>query len=160
MTCEFCFAVLQIKFERPAYTFNEPAAYSTDFEDEVFLVKSGLTELTYDVILQVRQSEQPVRNQDFEIYIESDASSVLTFYPHEQRKPLFFSVHADGIPEGVEVLEISSEPDSFRGQAYQRPSDGAITRLIIIDDDSKKHNHYCNNIIDFLYLYRHYSWME
>ena len=141
---DFSFIVLQIQFERSAYTFMESPEFETEVEGEVFLVKNIETELTYDVLIRIRRPEnQPELNRDYSTNIE-EFGSILLVFPNEHRIPVFgssllFSILPDGIPEGNEVLRISSSPVNDPGPAYRRPSNGNNANLIIMDDnDSKK----------------------
>ena len=60
---DFSFIVLQIQFERSAYTFMESPEFETEVEGEVFLVKDTVTELTYNVLIRIRRPEdQPELN--------------------------------------------------------------------------------------------------
>ena len=132
-------AVLQIKFEMPEYTFLEPLLGLELPVKGVSLVKNRQTELTYDVLIRARPVDQLEPNRDYGTNI-GEEGSLITFFPNVQKIAVFgqdLSVHIlpDVIPEGEEVLEISSRPVDNPGPAYQLPVDtvGTVTRIVIVE---------------------------
>ena len=128
-----------IRFERLAYTFVEPE-FEVEDGEEVFLVKDGITELTYDILIQRREEDPPTFGVDYSTNIRVDRS-IVTFPANKQRLQVFgeggtfiFILLPDYIPEGLESFQISSDPTG--NPTYQRPAIGGVTTLIIEDDDS------------------------
>ena len=109
--------------------------------EEVFLVKDGITELTYDVLLQTQEEDPPTIGVDYDTNIRV-TGSIVVFPAGEQRLQVFgeggrffFTLFPDNnIPEGPESFQISSDPTG--NPAYQRPATGGVTTLVIEDNDS------------------------
>ena len=130
--------VIFIRFERLAYTFLEPE-FELDVGEEVFLVKSGITELTYDILVQRREKDPPTFEVDYFTDIRV-TGNILTFPADEQRFQLFgfrgfsLTLFPDSLPEGPESFQISIDPSG--NPTYQRPATGGVTTLIIEDNDN------------------------
>ena len=111
----------------------------------MFLVKDGITELTYDVFIQRREEDPPTFDVDYSTDIRV-TGNVAPFPADQQRLQVFdepdgaFSLvlFPDSLPEGPESFQISSDP--IGNPTYQRPATGGVTTLIIEDNDSKYGN--------------------
>ena len=135
----FWSTVIFIRFERLAYTFLEPE-FESDVGEEVFLVKDGITELTYDVLVQRREEDPPTFDFDYSTNIRV-MGNIVTFHADQQRLQVFgeegtfsLTLFPDNLHEGPESFLISSDP--FDNPTYQRPATGGVTTLIIEDNDS------------------------
>ena len=145
--------VIVIRFERLAYTFLEPEFELEDGE-EVFLVKDGFTELTYDVLVYRREEDPPTINVDYSTDIRV-TGNIVTFSADQQRLQLFglpdgafaLNLFPDNLPEGPESFQISSAP--IGNPTYQRPATGVAT-FIIEDDDSMYGSYYKYSIISYI----------
>ena len=140
----FWSTVISIRFERLAYTFLEPE-FEVEEGEEVFLVKDGITELTYDVLVHRREEDPPTIGVDYDTDIRV-TGNVLIFPAGQQRLQLFglngsfsFILFPDSLPEGPESFRISSDP-TIHPPTYQRPATGGVTTLIIEDHDSMYDN--------------------
>ena len=132
----------------------------------MFLVKSVITELTYDVLLERRDSEEesPTFGDDYSTSIRV-AGIVVAFPPDEQRLQIFgdrgvssLTLFPDNIPEGPESFQIFSNPTN--NPIYQRPTTGGVTTLIIDDNDST-YGHFTYSVIKpaVFFAYRHHNWL-
>ena len=138
------FVVLETHFERMNYSYVEPEGFNTFVVDDIYMLKNKETELTYRIFFQI-VAEDTTRNLDYESALTPFA--VLDFPPALQRLPvftpdssIFMRILPDGLPEGEETIQISSDPVSNPAPAYTRPQTHAVTTLFILDDDSKKNN--------------------
>ena len=154
--------VIFIRFERLAYTFLEPE-FEVEDGEEVFLVKDGITELTYYILLQRREEDPPTFNIDYFTNLRA-SGFIVTFPADEQRLQIFgeggastLILFPDSLPEGPESFQISSDPTG--NPTYQRPATGGVTTLIIEDDDSMYGSYYMYSIIKLalFFAYRHHS---
>ena len=143
--CFFFFyihVVLEISFERMAYSYVEPPEFDQLEVDDIYMLKNIETELTYRIFFQTVATDA-TRNLDY----QSTLPAVLDFPPNQQRlqvfggnSDLFMEIHPDSFIEGEESIQISSEPVDNPPPAYTRPQTLAVTTLFILDDDSKKFN--------------------
>ena len=119
----------------------------------MFLVKDGITELAYDVLVQRREEDPPTLAVDYDIDIRV-TGNIVGFSPDEQRLQVFgeggrfiFTLFPDSIPEGPESFQISSAPTG--NPTYQRPATGVAT-FIIEDDDSMYGSYYKYSISSYI----------
>ena len=126
---QFC----KISFERESYTFSEPAEFMEDIVEEVLLLKNKVTELTYSIFIQIRETEQPELGSDY-IFIANYGpdTALLTILPDQQNinyqyslleLSFFLSYLIVNLKEKIEVLEISHFPGDYPEPAYQQPLD-------------------------------------
>ena len=135
------FVVLEIRFERMSYSYVEPEGFDPLEVDDIFMLKNIDTELTYRIFFQI-VAEDATRNVDYESTLQP--FSVLDVPPSQRRLQVFnpesrnfMRILPDGLPEGKETIQISSDPVNNPLPAYTRPQTLAITTLFILDDDSK-----------------------
>ena len=157
--------VIFIRFERLAYTFNEPE-FEEENGEEVFLVKSGITELTYYVLLERRDSEESA-TFDVDYHSNIRVSGGLAEFPADKQRINVFgdegfilTLYPDYIPEGPESFQIFSNPTG--NPIYQRPATGGVTTLIIEDNDSM-YGHFTSIMsiikLALFFTYRHHNWL-
>ena len=136
------FVVLEIRFERMNYSYAEPEGFDPFVVDDIYMLKNIETELIYRIFFQIIATDA-TENQDYASALSP--ISVLDFPPTQKRlqvfggnSDLFMEILPDGLPEGEESIEISSDPVNDPSPAYTRPQTLAVTTLFILDADSKK----------------------
>ena len=135
------YVVLEIQFEKINYSYVEPQGFGTLQQvDDIYMLKNIETELTYRIFFQI-VAEDATENRDY----QSALPSVLDFPPTQQRLPvfgpkshIFMEIFSDGFPEGIETIQISSDPVNTPAPTYTRPQTLAVTTLFILDNDSKE----------------------
>ena len=136
------YAVLEIQFEKMNYSYVEPQGFEPLEVDDIYMLKNIETELTYRIFFQIVATDATVK-QDYESALTP--FNVRDFPPNQQRlqvfggeSGLFMEILPDGLPEGEESIQISSDPVNMPPPAYTRPQTLAVTTLLILDNDSKK----------------------
>ena len=137
----YLFVVLEIRFERMNYSYAEPEGSDPFVVDDIYMLKNIETELTYRIFFQI-VAEDTTRNLDYESALSPFA--ILDFPSTQQRlqvfggeSDLFMRILPDGLPEGEETIQISSDPVNMPPPAYTRPQTLAVTTFFILDYDSK-----------------------
>ena len=135
------FIVLEIRFEKASYSYAEPEGFDPLVVDDIYMLKNIETELTYRIIFQILAADA-TRNLDYQTALAP--TNVVDFPPSQQRlqvfnpeSHIFMDILSDGLPEGEESIQISSDPVNNPSPAYTRPQTLAVTTLFILDDDSK-----------------------
>ena len=146
------FVVLEIHFERMNYSYVEPEGSDPLEVDDIYMLKNIDTELTYRIFFQIVTTDA-TENVDYATTLAP--ISVLDIPPSQQRLQVFgpeshnfMLILPDGLPEGKELIQISSDPVMEPPPAYTRPQTLAVTTLFILDYDSK--NILNNMIITFV----------
>ena len=133
------FTVFEIGFERMNYSYVEPEGFDNLVVDNIYMVKNIETELTYSISFKLLPTTDATRNLDF-----LAPSDILDFPPTQQRLQVFgvatvliMEILPDNFTEGVESIQISSDPVDNPPPSYTRPQTLAVTTLFILDADSK-----------------------
>ena len=144
------YIALQIGFELPAYTFQEPSALRLIMD--VKLIKEGnrITEQTYSVVVSVSNPPPPLSpatlqgqggNYDYSLVVPGASSLVLDFGPNQQNQTFAFILYGNEIAEGTEGFEATSTANEGF-PTFGAPQNISATTLITILDDECESIHY------------------